>query len=252
MSESKPLVSIVLPVRNAQNYVQECIGSLLSQSYDNLEIIAIDDCSTDNTYAILKRFRKMDKRLHISRNVKHYGLRLTLNRCVKKTHGNFIAFMNQNDIATKSKIGRQLSFLQQNPKVAAVGTQCFYIDEEGRKIEQSAFPIDHQSIYNTLIHGISVQPEAIMINRLNVPKDLIQFAKDTYPYIYRRLLLNIVKYGQVANIPTKLYLHRSPTPQLSRLRTYMPNVLKFWVKATTIDEYRPSLRSFFFPMVKSI
>src|SRR5579872_2430352 len=98
MRKQTPLVSILLPVHNAQEYLEESLQSLLSQTYSNIEIIAIDDFSRDHTYQLLKEYRKKDKRLVIRKNVKHYGLRLTLNRCVRHVKGQYIAFMNPSDI----------------------------------------------------------------------------------------------------------------------------------------------------------
>src|SRR5581483_89296 len=120
MINNQPLVSILLPIRNNQEHLLACLESIISQTYENIEIIAIDDHSTDESYQILRTFKKLDKRIRIFQNVKPYGLRLTLNRCVNRSKGQFIAFMNPDDMITKSKIARQVQFLLQNPKIAAV------------------------------------------------------------------------------------------------------------------------------------
>ncbi|MBI5044818.1 MAG: glycosyltransferase family 2 protein [Candidatus Levybacteria bacterium] len=103
------LVSIILPIRNNQTQLAECLDSLLSQTYEPLEIIAIDDNSKDTSYSILRKYRRKDKRLIISRNVKQYGMTVTLNRALKKAKGSYISFMNPCDIVTPDKLKRQVS-----------------------------------------------------------------------------------------------------------------------------------------------
>ncbi len=249
---TQALVSILLPVRNNEHHLVACLESLLSQTYTNIEIIAIDDYSRDNSYAILTSYRKKDKRIKIYRNVKQYGLRLTLNRCVKRSRGEFIAFMNPDDYSSKSRIARQVQFLLQNQKIAAVGTQCYIVNSYDKKLEASRFPSEHETIYNSLLHTDSMQPESIMINKYNVPKDLLQFTSDAYPYIYRRFLLNLVKYGEVANIGTRLYFHRDSNIVKLSMRKYLPIFMKLLVKSHTLYDYRPTFSALFMPLVKGI
>ena len=89
MEDKKPLVSIILPVFNSEKFLHFCLKSLIRQSYKNIEIIAIDDNSKDNSFKILKSFRKQDKRLHVSKNIKKYGFPVCLNRALKKAKGQF-------------------------------------------------------------------------------------------------------------------------------------------------------------------
>ncbi|MDE2025356.1 MAG: glycosyltransferase family 2 protein, partial [Patescibacteria group bacterium] len=79
---AKPLISVILPIRNADRFLASCIDSLLCQNYENIEIIATDDASIDGSLGILNAFKKEDKRLKVFKNVKKYGLAITLNRCL--------------------------------------------------------------------------------------------------------------------------------------------------------------------------
>ena len=64
-NNNKPLVSVIMPVYNAEKYLDRSISSIINQTYDNLEILLIDDCSTDNSYNILKEYAKKDKRIKV-------------------------------------------------------------------------------------------------------------------------------------------------------------------------------------------
>ena len=175
MKDSKPLISILLPVHNSAQTLRECILSLLNQSYKNLEIIAIDDKSSDKSYSILNALKKRDKRLRIYKNVKRYGLAVTLNRLAKKAKGSFIAFMDTDDISSPNRLKKQLNFLLHNTGVVAVGSQCTFIDEKGKKIGRSDFPTENTLIYENPLHGISMQFETVLINKTLLPKDILRF-----------------------------------------------------------------------------
>lgn len=250
----KPTISVVLPVCNNENFLSSCLESLLSQSFTDFEIIAIDDASTDSSYSILKQYKKLDKRLKVFKNVKRYGLRLTLNRCIKRTRGQYIAFMRPTDISTKGRLERQLNFLQKNQKIAAVGTQIYSINHKNKKNNKTNAPLEHEEIYNLLLHGVSMQAETLLINRYNLPKDLIEATTDDHVLVYLNLALKIARYGSLANLPFALYLRRETHkhPYLNSLKaTYLPYFLKLWLRARDAHDYRPPLRVLFLPLIRS-
>src|SRR3990167_9142689 len=154
MKNDKPLISIILPVHNSSQHLRECVRSLLSQSYKNIEILAIDDDSKDDSYKTLRKFAKKDKRLKVSRNVKRYGIGITLNRVIKKTKGSFIAFMDAEDISAKDRFKKQLLYLKSNPQVVAVGTQCFFVGKNEKKLGKTNFPKENENIYGSPLRQI--------------------------------------------------------------------------------------------------
>jgi glycosyltransferase involved in cell wall biosynthesis len=186
------LVSIVLPVYNASSYLPDCLDSLLNQTYADIEVIAIDDNSKDDSYKVLKSYKKKDGRLRIYKNKKRYGLSVCFNRAVKRAKGGYIAFMDAHDKSTLHRIKRQLNFLKQNPKVAAVGAQCTYISRTGKPVEKSNYPQDVSSIKQGLVSGLTVRFETLMINRTRIPKDLLKFTSNAYPFIYTDILLKLI------------------------------------------------------------
>lgn len=243
------LVSIVLPVCNSGNYLNECLDSLLKQKHQNIEIIAIDDNSKDESAKILRRFRKIDKRIKFSTNVKRYGLSVTLNRAIKKAKGDFITFMNPNDVNSVWRIKKQLDFLNKNPKIVAVGTQAVAIDDKGKAYEKTSLPQEHEPIYQNFLHGLSVQLETIMINQRLIPRDLLYFSHNKYPFVYLETYVKLFKYGKFANLMQHLYFHRGKPFSNSRL-TKTDQLLRHItvaIKSITIYDYRPSLSSLLQP-----
>lgn len=245
-----PLVSVILPVHNAQEYLSASLKSILNQSYTNLEIIAIDDFSSDHSYSILEEFARKDSRLIISRNVKRYNMAITLNRALKKVTGQFIAFMRAEDISHKDRFLKQTAFLKINKKVVAVGSQCYLLDRNGKRIGKTTFPVEKLSIYQKPIHGVSVQFEGLMINRLLIPKDLLYFHTNKHPFMYSDIIVKLLQYGEVNNLPIYLHMHRRYTPDRQNKARDLVTTARMWLRSEALFGYRPSLKSFVFPLLR--
>lgn len=250
MEETQKLVSILLPIHNASKYLKACLESLLGQSYGHIEVIAIDDGSTDTTLRILKSYARKDRRLKIFKNKKRYGLATCLNRGLKYVSGTYLAFMDADDTSHKERIIKQLEYLTANPKVAAVGTNCQYVNPLTYQITQSTFPTDHESIAKTIFAGVTMQPETVMINRTLLPKDLLKFSGTSYRFlpkerriIYAEAFTKLLSYGEFHNLSDLLYIHKNPETIESMIEH-----MKLWAKSITIPDYTPSLRSLFSPL----
>jgi len=252
MKKNKPLISIILPVHNSSQHLEACIKSLSSQSYKNIEILAIDDDSKDDSCKIIRRFAKRDKRLKVSRNIKRYGIGITLNRLIKKAKGDFIAFMDSDDVSAKDRLKKQLLYLKSNPQVIAVGTQCFFVDKNEKKLGKSKFPKENENIYGSPLHGVSIQFETVMINKNLLPKDVLRFATKSNPFMYSDVFLKLLPYGKFANLKNYLHYHRShPKVYFKDLRKNLIALIQLFIKSNAFYNYSSSVRSFFAPIIKS-
>lgn len=249
-TSENPLISVILPVYNAGANLVACLDSLVSQSYINLEIIAIDDFSKDDSWKVLKIYKKFDKRIKIYKNVKQYGKAITLNRALRKAKGVYVAFMNAEDSWYKDKLKKQISFLQENSKVAAVGTQCTFINDDGKRIGISTYPHENDAIYHKPHHGISMHFETLLVNRLILPKDLLKFSTKASKFLYSDILIKLLQYGQLINLPHRLHYHRKHTiyrkHSITNKVLQLPSFMKLWIKSVDAYDYRPSLTSFLF------
>ncbi len=241
-----PLISVIMSIHNDAKFLTSSLESLRNQNYLNIEIIAIDAASTDSSYHLLKESRKQDTRLKVYRNVKKYGLAITLNRSLRKTKGNFVVFMDPRDMVTRNKFQKQLDFLHANQKVVAVGTQCIYVNEEDKRIGKSNFPSLHEHISQRPLHGISVLFEGIMVSKLRIPKDLLHFPTNSHPFLYSDMALKLIQYGKLANIPEYLQFHRKhDASSLQSTTKHLVSLAKLWLNSRMQYETRPSIRSFF-------
>jgi len=251
MKINKPLVSILLPVHNSDRHLADCLKSLVSQSYRQIEIIAIDDFSTDSSLKILKSFAKKYKKIRVYKNIKRYGIVMTLNRLLRKAKGDYIAFMDGKDISARSRIKKQLEFLLGNQGVVAVGSQCRFMNDKGRLIGKSDFPKENQFIYASPLHGISMQFETVLINMHLIPKDLLRFQASSDHFIYSDVLMKLLPYGKFANLPQYFHYHRNdPKAYFGDLRIHLISLIKLWIKSIANYDYQLSIKSFFTPLIK--
>lgn len=106
------LVSVIMPSWNTAKYIGESIQSVINQTYKNWELIIVDDCSTDNTDEVVSSFD--DPRIHYYKNNENCGAALTRNRALREANGEWIAFLDSDDLWKSQKLEKQLSFMNHN------------------------------------------------------------------------------------------------------------------------------------------
>ncbi len=167
-----PLISIITPAYNSEKYISDAINSVLSQSYSNWEMIIADDCSTDNTASIINHF--VDPRIKYIRLNENSGAAVARNTALENANGNFIAFLDADDIWKPEKLEKQLIFMQTN-KIGFSFTSFEILGEIRNKNVKVPYKMNYsQFMKNTIIGTLTV-----MINRdivgdirlVNVKKD---------------------------------------------------------------------------------
>ena len=194
-----PLISIIMPVYNACAYLVPSLDSILNQTYKNWELIAIDDCSSDDSYLILRQYALMDSRIKVYKNIKNLGVGETLDKGVKLAKGKYIARMDSDDVSYPERLEKQLAYLLKNLDVIAVGGQCRLIDENSKVIGMKLFPTDSNRLYELLYNAAPIQHPTLMVNTNLLPKNFTWYdgwrkAQDVY------LFFKLVNYGKLANL----------------------------------------------------
>ena len=129
---SKRLVSIVLPVYNGQKYISQSIESILSQSYDNIELIIVNDCSTDNTLDILNIYAARDARVRIINNDKNLKLPKSLNRGFEEAVGDYFSWTSDDNLYMENAIETMVEQIEEN-NADMVNADCIFIDKNGKE-----------------------------------------------------------------------------------------------------------------------
>lgn len=130
----EPLVSIIMPLFETEKYLQETIDSVLNQLYKNWELIIIDDCSSDSSLKIALDNSKKDERIKVYKQKNNRGAAEARNKGVKIAQGNYLAFLDSDDIWEKDKLNSQIHFMMENN----VYFTCSYygkIDENSQNLD---------------------------------------------------------------------------------------------------------------------
>ncbi len=126
----EPLVSVIMPAYNAESYIAEAVSSILDQSWRNLELIIVDDASTDSTAEVIRRFS--DPRIRLITNSRNFGIAASTNLAIEASRGEYLALMDDDDLSLPDRLKAQITFLENNREIMILGTGSSLIDEEGK------------------------------------------------------------------------------------------------------------------------
>ncbi len=110
---NEQLVSIIMPVFNAEKYLADAINSCLDQTHKDFELICVDDCSTDSSYEILNEFQKKDPRIKVFQSKRNGGTSVARNFAIKVSQGRYISFLDSDDMYKPEFLEKQISFSRQ-------------------------------------------------------------------------------------------------------------------------------------------
>ena len=194
------LVSIIMPSWNTAKWIGESIESVINQTYQNWELIIVDDCSTDNTDEIIKSYN--DERIRFFKNETNSGAALTRNRALREAHGEWVAFLDSDDLWSPNKLEKMITFMSGNNYSFAY--HCYEkIDEESkplnifvsgpkkvtkRKMYHYGYPGCLAFMYSVKTHGL-IQIKDIKKN--NDYAILLKLCKEATCYLLNE---NLAKY----------------------------------------------------------
>ncbi len=140
--DPSPLVSVIMPAYNSAGFISEAIGSVLQQTYPHWELIVIDDASTDTTVSIVDFLVEKDPRISLIKNNKNEGPGSSRNAGIQAAKGDFIAFLDSDDLWLPEKLEIQLQFMKEN-NLKMCFSSYLLMDEEGRMIPKmvEALPV---------------------------------------------------------------------------------------------------------------
>jgi len=138
-----PNVTVILPVYNQGKYLEETIESILRQQYKDFELLIVDDGSTDNSSAIIRRFQEKDARV-LAFFESNSGKSLSTNFLVKKARTELCAFMDADDVMLEDRLLKQVVYHQANPDIDASSCHCYYINEKGNMFGIQRYSVGNQ------------------------------------------------------------------------------------------------------------
>lgn len=171
------LVSVIIPIYNSSLHIEECLNSVINQSYKNLEILVIDDCSSDNSVDIVKGFN--DKRIKIIRLKKHCGVSKARNTGITASKGRYICFLDSDDYWTLDKIEKQIEFMQSN-KYSFVFSDYYFLRKGRRHRARTPFSVDYVgALKNTTIFTSTVMIDTDLIDKKHIKMPNFKIGQDS-------------------------------------------------------------------------
>ena len=202
------LVSVIIPAFNLGRYEKQfwkSLDTVINQTYKNLEIIIVDDKSTDNTWQLLIEAKNKDSRIQIFKNTHQKGLGGVLNECLDHTTGDLVARMDCDDFIDLDKFELQVKFLQKNPEIVAVGTDLYTIDQDGKITGEKIHATDHKEITSEM-YKLAPMAHATVMARGDAYRkfrydETLKHGEDVALYFYFETK------GNLGNIPEKKYYY---------------------------------------------
>lgn len=158
------LVSVIIPVYNASNYIDRTLNSVFSQTYKNIEIIIVDDCSTDDTAKIIKEYEKTHSEIIYYLQEKNMGAGYARNKALELAKGQYVAFLDSDDLWMRDKIQRQLK-LMKNRNCVFCYAAIEMINEKDKVIKKKR-NIKETCDYDYLLHNTIIATSSVLIDRI--------------------------------------------------------------------------------------
>ncbi|MDR3558647.1 MAG: glycosyltransferase family A protein [Candidatus Pacebacteria bacterium] len=164
---NKPKISVIMPTYNRARYIADAIKSAQNQILRDWELIVVDDGSTDETGIIVHEMAKNDPRISYFKNERNLGIATTRNRGVSLAKADYVAMLDSDDIwISPDKLAKQLSFFEHNEKLGIVGTNAFFINEDGKPIgKRTRFPSDDIDIRKVELYRNILMQSGLVIRK---------------------------------------------------------------------------------------
>lgn len=242
---NEPLVSLIMPVYNTGQFLNEAISSIKNQTYQNWELIIVDDHSTDNSPSLLRKISGKDQRIKVFYNKENKGVSYCANLALTKAKGQYVARMDSDDISSIDRIEKQLEFLIKNEDVVAVGGQCEVLNANGQPIGTKKFPTDSAEVAKMLFTFASIQQPAMMVNSQLLPKNFVWYDESLRAGEEHELLFKFLQYGQLANLTDVVLGYRMHGENISTKHPKKDffNILNARLKAIREYGYRPTVKA---------
>lgn len=203
MQYQQGLVSIITPVYQAERFIERTILSVLAQSYQNWEMILIDDCSHDKSAEIIQKFVEKDKRIKYLRLETNSGAAVARNKAIEIAQGEYLAFLDSDDLWEPLKLEKQLEFMKEKNSNFSF-TRIKIIDSNNNTIKE-AIPIPLKVDYNYLLKRTVIATSTVIINRHNITNLSMPLRRGGQDYATWLQLLRNIDYAYGLNECLTLY-----------------------------------------------
>lgn len=231
-----PMISVIMPVYNAEKYVASAIDSILKQTFTDFEFLIFNDGSSDNSKQVIESFK--DRRIRLIDSTVNCGYVAHLNRGIEMATGKYIARMDADDISVPERFEMQVKFLENHQEVGLCGawiSQFEGADEPGTRFEYK-YPADHDEISVKLLRHNSFAHPVVMIRRSVLMEHGLRYEPDFMPSEDARLWSILRKYTRLHNIQKVLLHYRKHNNQISTEKRDLRHRNTTRIKVEMIEE----------------
>lgn len=209
-----PKVSVMMPAYNVANYIGEAIDSILNQTFQDFELIIVDDGSKDDTYSVMQSYAQKSDKIRIYQNEKNEGLVFTRNRLLDLADGEYLAALDSDDISLLDRLEKQVTFLDANPDIDLLGGGLEFFRADSNEKSYLLFMTDPDEIAcKLLFHNMFTQTAIIFRNKVKEIKYHNHPLAEDYD-----LWVRISWQGKVTNLKDVLALCRLHPQSISARR----------------------------------
>lgn len=212
-----PFVTVLMAVFNAEKWLSDSIKSVLAQTFEDYELLIVDDGSSDDSIRVAQSFASIDSRIRFFQLLENVGQVQALNFGLYQARGEWIARFDADDLCSPHRLERQVEFVksQNGKEVVLLGSGCSLIDEDGNLLGDYHYPVGHKSLLKLLFRTRSCFPHSSAFFNRN-----IAVQSSGYQTFFRRsqdidLWLRFAEKGQISCLPHKLVFVRVHEGQLS-------------------------------------
>lgn len=218
----KPKVTVMMPVYNGEKYIAEAIKSLLVQTFEDFELLIMNDGSTDGTVRIIKSFD--DQRIRLIENGKNLGTILTRNKGLKECRGEYIAMLDSDDLAKPTRLKKQVDFLDKHPDFGIIGSWVDLINSQSKPLGsnwKNNFAPEEIPIF--LLFHTCFSMSAVMVRKSAVPVE--GFIEGYIPAEDYEIWIRITNKWKSYNLPEILTTYRIHANSLSKTQSELQNTV---------------------------
>lgn len=204
----EPLVSVVMPAYNGEKYIREAIESVLNQTYNNLELIIVEDCSADDTLYVIQKYQ--DTRIHLYVNTENKGIAYSTNLGIHNSNGKYIALLDDDDVALPKRLEWQVDFMEKHKEVDVLGGRSAMIDAEGAFIRYDKEPIYNSNYIhaNLLFYNKKFANGTTMIRSDFIKKHNLEYQDGCLGMQDFKFFIDSSKVGTLATVDYLIHLKR--------------------------------------------
>jgi glycosyltransferase involved in cell wall biosynthesis len=252
MKENNPLVSVLIPSYNSALYLDESIESILNQTYANWELIITDDCSTDNSVEVAKKYSSKDERIKVVENKKNRGISGNMNEGLKHCKGKYIGILDADDWSYPYRLKEQVEVMEENEKIVACSGFFDVCDENLKSNYIKDLPETNKELrkammrYMPMIHpGIIWRADALFKTDLYP-----EYLKVGHDYL---ITIDISQYGELYNLQKPIIKYRVRKKSITGKKLFDTELVTGYLQLHAhfkYDGYRLTKKEVFFIAIR--